>query len=57
MARPHSPARPQAKLTPECVRLIRATGYRKTARQLAAEHNVHYRTIEKVRAYLTWGSA
>lgn len=36
--------------------MIRAHGYRKTARQLAEEFGVHYRTIEKVRAHESWGN-
>lgn len=55
MARPNNPARPQAKLTPDRVRNIRLNKFGKTAKQLAEEHDVHFRTIEKVRAYLTWG--
>lgn len=55
MARPNNPSRHAAKLTPERVRLIRAHGYRKTARQIAEEFGVHYRTIEKVRAHESWG--
>lgn len=54
MARPNNPARPCAVLTPDQVRQIRAAGYRLTARQLATEYGVHYRTIEKVRAYESW---
>lgn len=54
MARAHNPHR-RPKLTPEQVRTIRLNRHGKTAKALAAEHNVHYRTIEKVRAYETWG--
>ncbi len=55
MARPNNPASPAAKLTSECVKRIRSAGYYKTALQLADEHGVHYRTIEKIRARHTWG--
>lgn len=47
-------ALPHAKLTPERVRAIRSNPRGLTARQLAEEHKVHYRTIEKVRHYETW---
>lgn len=46
---------PNAKLTLEQVRAIRINRHGKTAKALAADYNVHYRTIEKVRAYETWG--
>ena len=53
MSRPLAPALgnalPHARLDPDAVRAIRAAGYRKTAKQLADEYGVHYRTIEKVR--------
>lgn len=45
---------PHARLDPVKVLAIRASSD-KTAKQLAAEFGVHYRTIEKVRAYETWG--
>lgn len=48
-------ALPHAKLTPDRVRAIRSNPGGLTARQLAEEHGVHYRTIEKVRGYETWG--
>ena len=48
---------PQARLTPEAVREIRANRQGLTAAQLAAQYGVHYRTIEKVRAYETWSHA
>jgi hypothetical protein len=46
---------PQSRLTVDAVRAIRAIGLAKTARQLAIEYGVHYRTIEKVRSYESWG--
>jgi len=46
---------PQSKLTPQIVRTIRAEATLKTAKQQAREFGVHYRTIEKVRSYETWG--
>ncbi|QZX85316.1 hypothetical protein [Metapseudomonas otitidis] len=55
MARPNNPARPKAVLTPEKVREIRAIGYRLTARQLGQRYGVHHRTIEKIRAFESWG--
>lgn len=45
---------PHSKLTPEIVRAIRGTKSMETAKQLAKEFGVHYRTIEKVRYYETW---
>lgn len=48
-------ALPHAKLTAEKVRHIRENRQGKTARQLAEELGVHFRTVEKVRAYETWG--
>lgn len=53
MAAPHRPHR-WPKLTPSQVDEIRRAGYRQTARQLAEQYGVHYRTIEKVRHYETW---
>lgn len=53
MAAPHRPHR-RPKLTPCQVDDIRKAGYRKTARQLAEQYGVHFRTIEKVRHYETW---
>ena len=47
-------ALPQARLDVETVRLIRANTAGKTARQLAQQFGVYYRTIEKVRHYETW---
>ena len=40
---------PQTKLTPEQVETIKINRYGKTAKQLAADHGVHFRTIEKIR--------
>ena len=40
---------PHTKLTPDQVVAIRANRYGKTAKALAEEYGVHYRTIEKVR--------
>lgn len=57
MARPNEPSKHQAKLTPAAVEQIRSAGYYKTARQLAAEFGVHYRTIEKVRSGETWADS
>ena len=48
-------ALPHARLDPIKVRAIRANVKGKTARQQAEEFGVHYRTIEKVRYYETWG--
>ena len=45
---------PHAKLTEQCVIAIRQNVSGKTAKQLAEEFGVHYRTIEKVRSYETW---
>jgi len=47
--------RPNAKLNAEKVRAIRGNELGLTARQLAEYFGVHYRTIEKVRHYETWG--
>lgn len=47
---------PQSRLTPDLVRAIRANEEHLTAKQLAAQIGVHYRTIEKVRHFETWGS-
>lgn len=49
-------ALPQARLTREKVAAIRENRRGKTARQLAEEFGVHFRTIEKVRAYETWSA-
>jgi hypothetical protein len=49
-------ALPHAKLTSDKVRKIRAEQYIKTAKQQADEFGVHYRTIEKVRHFETWGN-
>jgi hypothetical protein len=46
---------PHARLNPEAVRQIRANVRGRTARQLADEFGVHFRTIEKVRSFETWG--
>lgn len=45
---------PHARLDPERVRYIRRNPRGMTAKQLAAELGVHWRTVEKVRHYLTW---
>ena len=47
-------ARPNAKLNPERVRLIRENRYGYTAKTWADIYKVHYRTIEKVLHYETW---
>lgn len=47
-------AHPNAKLKPEQVSSIRQNRYGRTARQLADEYGVHFRTIEKIRAFETW---
>lgn len=47
---------PQARLTAAKVRVIRAEQHSKTAKQQAAEFGVHFRTIEKVRSFETWGT-
>lgn len=43
-----------ARLTADNVRAIRANVHGKTARQLAADYGVHYRTVQKVRHFETW---
>lgn len=45
---------PHSRLCPDRVRYIRRNPAGRTAKQLAAELGVHWRTIEKVRHYLTW---
>jgi len=45
---------PHSKLDADSVRVIRANADGLTARQLAAIHGVHYRTIEKVRHFQSW---
>ncbi len=45
---------PHARLCPDRVRYIRRNPRGMTAKQLAAELGVHWRTVEKVRHYLTW---
>ena len=45
---------PQAKLNPDVVREVRANRHGKTAKQLASELGVHYRTIEKINYGETW---
>ena len=45
---------PQAKLDADRVREIRKNRQGMTAKQLAAQFGVHYRTIEKIRHYHTW---
>lgn len=46
---------PHSKLCPDHVRQIRDNPRGLTAKQHAAELGIHYRTVEKVRAYETWG--
>lgn len=46
---------PHAKLSPEIVRAIRSNPDGLTARQHADLLGVHYRTVEKVRHFETWG--
>ena len=46
---------PQARLTPALVRWIRKNPRGMTYKQMAAELGVHYRTVEKVAYYETWG--
>lgn len=46
---------PQTKLTVDAVRAIKANVRGMTARQLADLHDVHFRTIEKIRSGETWG--
>lgn len=55
MAAPRTPHR-RPKLTEDSVRAIRVNRTGRTAKQLAEQYGVHYRTIEKVRAYETWGT-
>lgn len=55
MAAPRNPHR-RPKLTEDAVRVIRANRPVRTAKQLAEQYGVHYRTIEKVRAYETWAA-
>lgn len=47
--------RPNAKLNPDKVKAIRANVRGKSAKALAEEYGVHYRTIEKVQYFETWG--
>lgn len=49
-------ALPHARLNVQKVRAIRAQRYIKTAKQQAAEFGVHFRTVEKVLSYETWGT-
>lgn len=46
---------PHARLNAEAVRAIRENRRGLTAAQLAQQFGVHFRTVEKVRAYETWG--
>ncbi len=46
---------PHAKLNEDTVRSIRSNPKGLTAKQQAAEHGVHFRTIEKVRSFESWG--
>lgn len=46
--------RPNARLDPDKVRLIRSNPEGKTPKQLALDFGVHYRTIEKVIYLETW---
>lgn len=48
-------ARPNAVLNADLVRWIRTNKSGFTAKQQAAEIGCHYRTVEKVRHYETWG--
>lgn len=45
---------PHAKLTPDAVVAIRENRYGKTRKQLAAEYQVHHRTIEKIHYRQCW---
>ena len=45
---------PQAQLTPDAVKAIRANVYGKTMAEQAVEFGVSKRCIERVRAYETW---
>lgn len=47
-------ALPQSRLNADAVKEIRANVRGKTAKALAAEYGVHYRTIEKVQYFETW---
>ena len=53
MAAPRNPHR-RPKLTEDAVRVIRANRPAMSAKKAAERYGVHYRTIEKVRAYETW---
>lgn len=53
MAAAHNPGR-TPKLTEDSVRSIRENRNGRTAKQLASDHGVHFRTIEKINAYETW---
>ena len=46
---------PQAKLDADKVKRIRSNAERWTANRWAKEYGVHYRTIEKVRQFESWG--
>ena len=56
MAAPKTPHRP-AKLTADQVRQIRINRNGQTAKQLATGYGVHWRTVEKIRAFETWVEA
>lgn len=56
MAAPNNPSRHAAKLSECQVREIRAAGYRMSARALGEKYGVHYRTVEKIRAYESWAN-
>ena len=45
---------PHAKLDSDAVRAIRSNVRGLTAKQLAQQYGVHYRTVEKVRHRETW---
>lgn len=45
----------RAKLSPDDVKAIRANRSGMTAKGLAERFGVHYRTVEKIRDFETWG--
>ena len=47
-------SRHNAKMDKDKVNMVRDNPRGMTAKQLAEEFGVHYRTIEKIRSYETW---
>lgn len=55
MSRQRGEARHNARLTEDSVRWIRRNRHGFTAKLQAALLGVHYRTVQKVRYFETWG--